>query len=231
MGTGSTGIPDDPSRNAPTDVDGTTDPDAPTDLDGGPAMSAGSLVVRPRLDNRHGHELVAADGHVLAGLEVAAGRDAGAIVVGTRQWSVRRPPASRVWTVTAGPRTGAGPAEPAGGDAPERSFDGEVVATITKPSAIRERFELTVGDDRLAIEPHGPVGRRRWVVSHRGEPTIEVVQGVVRRRWHELRPLDDADPAPVDGTPGRSTLILAFVVGLVDTTPPSGLGGLRRLSG
>jgi hypothetical protein len=195
-------------------------------------MNARVLVVRPRLHARDGHELVDADGEVLASIEVAASRDTGAIVVGPRRWSVRRPPTSRTWTVTAGAPGGDDPAAPVEGDVPDPAPTDEVIATITKPSAIRERFEIRFpfGDEPLVIEPHGLIGRRRWAVGHHHAPTIEVVQGVVRRRWHELRPTDP-EAAPSGGAPEVSRLLVAFVVALVDTTPPTGLGGLRRPSG
>jgi hypothetical protein len=179
-------------------------------------MPGRSLVVRPRLDARRGHELVDADGMVLAGFEVAASRDRGAIVVDGRRWAVRRMPAGRVWTITDG-----------------AASDERVVATITKPSAIRERFELEVAGDRCAIAPRGPIGRRRWVVAAGDEPVLEVTQGVVRRRWHDLRATgrpsaggDRASNADVARAPSL-TLVVAFVLALVDTRPPTGLRGLR----
>jgi hypothetical protein len=167
----------------------------------------GSLVVRPRLGGRAGHELVDADGRVLVGLDVAPDRNGGAIVVEDRRWSVQRPPSSRRWTVT--------------------SASGPALATITKPSAIRERFELVVADEPVTIEPRGPIGRRRWSVARRGEPTIEVVQGVVRRRWHDLHAVGTASMLR-GGVVEPLTCVVAFVVALVDTTPPSGLRGLPR---
>jgi hypothetical protein len=200
-------------------------------------MDAHPLVVRPRLDARHGHQLVDADGRVVAGLEVAPSRDTGAIVVDGRRWSVRRPPTGRDWTVTVS--AGGSPASntPDGGGSSGIGSAGDPVATITKPSAVRERFELALAVERFTIEPRGPIGRRRWVVTAAGVPMMEVTQGLVRRRWHELRsagtPPERGDRLATGGIGLEPplTLVVAFVVALVDTTPPTGLSGLRRARG
>lgn len=191
-------------------------------------MAVSPLVVRPRLGERVGHDLVDAEGTVVAHLDVAVSRDTGAIVVDGRRWPVRRPPGGRDWRVTAA-------AFDAPGDAPASPAD--TVATITKPSAIRERFVLTIATETFAIEPRGPIGRRRWEVRGDGTQLIEVTQGLVRRRWHELAPAGDAPqgaawlPVGDDDAASTLTLVVAFVVALVDTTPPTGLGGLRRANG
>ncbi|MCC5947484.1 MAG: hypothetical protein JJT89_03420 [Nitriliruptoraceae bacterium] len=154
------------------------------------------------------HDLLTADGHPIARLEVAADRGAGRAVPahGTPLDFVRPSAVARRWEV--------------------RQLQARW-GHVEKPSAVRERFAI-VPDDApdQRIEPHGVPWRRHWTVRADGGRWARLDQGVVRRRWHEVRLA-----APLDVRPGtedeRSLLVVAWIVALVDTTPPSGVRGLR----
>lgn len=105
---------------------------------------------------------------------------------------------------------------------PERSFrfataSGTLIAVATKPSIVRERFELDLRllGRKLTVEPARP-WRRRWRIE---EPhgTVGTVERRGRaRQAHELRlPRVTAEPDDL-------VVVMGWLVAVVCTDPPSG---------
>jgi len=139
---------------------------------------------------------VLARGRRVAVLEVLADVGVGSVQRADRSgYRLERPPGAGEWWV----------AEP----------DGREVGTLTRCSALGERFRMSLDGLDVEVVPVGSVWRRRWEVQdHERRALVEVVQ----RRWS--RPVHEVNIRAGD-LPRALPLVVAWTLALATSPPPA----------